>query len=120
MFNKAKPTFEDGEFQVEYKGSTAVLSWPRASGDFTKQAVQKKHFFWRRKRAIGLCEGDCVEEEVPLNQTSHTTEIEPGRQYGFRLVLYDGDVVIQRLENPVRKDNEGNNVLVFICKVRFW
>ena len=108
MFIKAKPKFDDGEFQVVYKGSTAVLSWPKASGDFTKQAVQKKPFSWRRKRAIVLCEGDCVEEEVPINHTSHTTDIEPGRQYGFRLVLYDGDVLVQSLENPIKRDQEGN------------
>ena len=108
MFIKAKPTFDDGEFQVEYKGSTAVLSWPKPTGDFTKQAIQKKPFFWRGKRAIGLCDGECVEEEVPLDQTSHTTDIQPGTQYGFRLVLYDGDVVVQSLENTVRKDKEGN------------
>ena len=40
-----------------------------------------------------------MEEEVWLNQTSHTTDIEPGRQYRFRLVLYDGDVLVQSLEN---------------------
>ena len=114
MFIKAKPTFDDGEFQVEYKGSTAVLFWPKAAGDFTKQAIQKKLFFWRRKRAISECEGDCVEEEVPLDQTSHITDIEPGRQYGFRLVLYDGDVVVQSLENPVRKDKEGNTSYKFV------
>ena len=107
MFIKAKPTFENDEFQVEYKGNNAVLSWPKAAGDFTKQAIQKKPFIWR-KRDISLCEGECVEEEVPLDQTSHITDIEPGRQYGFRLVLYDGDVVVQSLENPVRKDKEGN------------
>ena len=56
-----------------------------------------------------------MEEEVPLNQTSHTTDIDPNRQYGFRLVLYDGDVVVQSLENPVSKENEGNNILCFIC-----
>ena len=52
---------------------------------------------------------------MPLDQTSHTTDIEPGRQYRFRLVLYDGDVVVQSLENPVRKGNEGNDVPRFIC-----
>ena len=114
MFIKDKPIFDYGDFQVEYKGSTAVLSWSKASGDFTRQAVQKKPFFWRRKRAIGDCEGDCVEEEVPLDQTSHTTDIEPGRQYGFRLVLYDGDVVVLSLENPVRKDKEGNASYEFV------
>ena len=114
MFFKAKPRFEEGKFQIEYTRNNAVLFWPKASGDFTKQAIQKKHFIWRRKRAINYCEEDCVEEEVPLDQTSHTTDIEPGRQYGFRLVLYDGDVLVQSLQNPVRKDNEGNNVLVTI------
>ena len=111
MFLQAKPRFEEGKFQVEFKRNNAVLSWPKASGDFTKQAIQKKPFIWRRKRAITYCEGDCAEEEVPLDQTSYTTEIEPGRQYRFRLVLYDGDVLVQSLDNPVIKGNEGNKIL---------
>ena len=115
MFLQAKPRFEEGKFQVEFMRNNAVLSWPKVSGDFTKQAIQKKPFIWRRKRVINYCEGDCVEEEVPLDQTSHTTEIEPGRQYGFRLVLYDGDVLVQSLENPVSKGNEGNKIMRFIC-----
>ena len=114
MVLQAKPRFEEGKFQVEFMRNNAVLSWPKASGDFSKQAIQKKPFIWRRKRAISECEGDCVEEEVPLDQTSYTTEIEPGRQYGFRLVLYDGDVLVQSLENPVSKGNEGNNIVRFI------
>ena len=44
-----------------------------------------------------------MEEEVPLNKTSHTTEIETGQKYEFKLLLYDGDVVVQSLEGPVTK-----------------
>ena len=95
-----------------------MLSWPKPSGDFTKQAVWKKPAFSRRKRAIGLCKGDCIEEEVPLDQTSHTTDIDPDEEYMFKLVLYDGDVVVQSLENPVilevtgKSVNANNNVRV--------
>ena len=81
-----------------------MLSWPKPSGDFTKQAVQKKPAISRRKRAISLCEGDCVEEEVPLDQTSHTTDIDPEKEYEFKLVLYDGDVIVQSLESPKIKE----------------
>ena len=97
----AKPSFEEGNFQVEYKGSTAVLSWPKPSGNFTKQAIWKKPALSRQKRAISECEGGCLEEEVPLDQTSHTTDIDPDKEYEFKLVLYDGNVVVQSLENPV-------------------
>ena len=41
-----------------------------------------------------------MEEEVPLNQTSHITEIVPDQKYEFKLVLYDGDVVVQSLRGP--------------------
>ena len=41
-----------------------------------------------------------MEEEVPLNQTSHITEIEAGQKYEFKLVLYDDDVVVQSLASP--------------------
>ena len=37
---------------------------------------------------------------MPLNQTSHITNIEPGQKYEFKLVLYDGDVVVQSLLGP--------------------
>ena len=43
---------------------------------FSGGESQRSLFFWRGKRAIGLCEGDCVEEEVPLDQTSHNTNRE--------------------------------------------
>ena len=97
----AKPRFEEGRFEIEYEENTAILSWPKPSGDFTKQAIQKKPVQVKSKRSIRECEGDCVEEEVPLDQTTHTTDIEPDKEYEFRLVLYDGDVIVQSLENPV-------------------
>ena len=97
IFIIAKPKFEDGKFKVEYTDRTALLSWPKPWGAFSRQAVQKTPGTTKKSQQ---CEGECVEEEVWLNQTSHTTEIEPGRQYGFRLVLYDGDVLVQSLEDP--------------------
>ena len=41
-----------------------------------------------------------MEEEVQLNQTSHITEIEASNKYDFKLLLYDGDVVVQSLGGP--------------------
>ena len=38
---------------------------------------------------------------MTLSQTSHTTDIEPDKEYEFRLLLYDGNVVVQSLEGPV-------------------
>ena len=100
IFIAAKPTFEDGEFTVDYRGNTATLSWPKPSGIFTRQTIQKQKVQSRKKRAINGCHVECVEEEVPLNQTSHVTKIEPDQNYEFKLVLYDGDVVVQSLRGP--------------------
>ena len=77
-----------------------MLSWPKPSGFFTRQTIQKQKVRNRKKRASNGCQGDCVEEEVPLNQTPHTTEIEAGQTYEFKLVLYDGNVVVQSLGGP--------------------
>ena len=54
-----------------------------------------------------------MEEEVPLNQTSHKTKIEPDQKYEFKLVLYDGDVVVQSLEGPkiTTEDPPGSTLL---------
>ena len=100
IFIVAKPTFKEGKFTVEYQDNKAMLSWPKPSGIFTRQTIQKHKIQNRRKRASNGCQGDCVEEEVPLNQTSHITEIETGKEYEFKLVLYDGDVVVQSLRGP--------------------
>ena len=95
-----KPIFEEGDFTVEYQGNKAMLSWPKPSGIFTRQTIQKQKVQNIKKRVSNGCQGDCVEEEVPLNQTLHITEIEAGKKYEFKLVLYDGDVVVQSLEGP--------------------
>ena len=93
-------SFEKGEFAVEYQDNKAILSWPKPFGIFTRQTIQKQKSQSRRKRESNVCQGDCVEEEVPLNQTSHITAIEAGQKYEFKLVLYDGEVVVQSLESP--------------------
>ena len=92
--------FEGSEFTVEYQDNKAKLSWPKPSGIFTRQTIQKQKVQNRRKRVSNGCQAECVEEEVLLNQTSHITDIEPGKKYEFKLVLYDGDVVVQSLEGP--------------------
>ena len=122
IFIAAKPTFEDGEFTVEYRGNTAMLSWPKPSGIFTRQTIQKQIVQNRKKRANNGCLGDCVEEEVPLNQTSHITDIEPGQKYEFRLVLYDGDVVVQSLGGPkiFTEDTPGSSSFELILVVIFY
>ena len=100
--------FREGEFSVEYKGTFAVLSWPVPTGVFTRQAIQKKMIQKKIRRAVRECEGGCVEEEVPLNQTTHITQIEENKEYEFRLILYDGEVEVQSLENPVGKPASSN------------
>ena len=37
---------------------------------------------------------NCEEEVVPIQQTSHTTDIDPEKEYKFILVLYDGEVKV--------------------------
>ena len=95
----AKPVFKEGEFSVEYKGTFAVLSWPAPTGVFTRQTIQKKIIQKKTRREARKC-GGCVEEEVPLNQTTHITQIEENKEYEFRLVLYDGEVEVQSLQKP--------------------
>ena len=116
IFIAAKPTFEDGEFTVDYRGNTAILSYPKPSGIFTRQTIQKQKVQSRRKRDIAGCQGDCVEEAVPLNQTSHITVIEPDQKYEFKLVLYDGDVVVQSLESQkiITKEPPGSTLFEVI------
>ena len=97
----AKPVFKEGEFRVEYKDTFAVLSWPVPSGIFTRQTIQKTIIQKKTRREVKKCQGGCVEEEVPLNQTTHITQIEENKEYEFRLVLYDGEVEVQSWENPV-------------------
>ena len=88
-----------------------MLSWPKPSGIFTRQTIQKQKVQRRRKRANNGCQGDCEEEEVPLNQTSHITEIEAGKKYEFKLLLYDGEVVVQSLLGPRIILNQPGKVL---------
>ena len=114
---EAKPRFEEGRFEIEYKENTAILSWPKPSGDFNKQAIQKKPVQGKNKRSIRECEADCVEEEVPLDLTSHKADIEPDKKYEFKLVLYDGDVIVQSLENPVILGVKGKNVIFGLNKI---
>ena len=102
-FVEAKPRFQDGEFTVEYKQASAILSWPALYGYFTRQTIQKRINKGTSNQAITECDIDFVEEDVPLNQTSHTTNIDPDKTYEFRLLLFDGNVVVQSWEGPVTK-----------------
>ena len=102
-FVEGKPRFHNGEFTVEYKQVSAVLSWPAPYGYFTKQTIQKRINKVTSNQATIECDIDCVEEDVPLNQISHTTDIDPDKKYEFKLLLYDEDVVVQSLEGPVTK-----------------
>ena len=112
-FIAAKPRFQNGEFTVEYRGTSGLLSWPAPDGFFTRQTIQKRIKKERSRRAISDCEGDCVEEDVPLDQTSHTTDINPHMDYEFKLLLYDGEIVVQSLEDPRPKEGSLLNILEF-------
>ena len=113
IFIAARPSFVSGEFKVEYTASTAKLSWPKPSGIYTRQAIQKWKVSKRRKQAEPECNSlnRCEEEDVPnKNQTTYETTIEPNAQYEFRLVLYDGNVVVQSLESPTTVTPRGKYV----------
>ena len=115
-FFLAKPIFKEGEFRVEYKDTFAVLSWPAPTGIFTRQTIQKRIIQKRTRRANTECEGGCAEEEVPLNQTTYITQIEENKEYKFRLVLYDGDVEVQSLENSSEKPVKGRSYFIIILR----
>ena len=113
IFIAARPTFSPGEFKVEYTINTAKLSWPKPSGIYTRQAIQKWKVYKRRKRAVPECDSGnrCEEEDVPNNnQMTYETKIEPNQKYEFRLVLYDGNVVVQSLESPTTVTPRGKYV----------
>ena len=48
--------FEKGEFTVEYQENKAMLSWPKPSGIFTRQTIQKQKVQNRRKRVSNGCQ----------------------------------------------------------------
>ena len=88
-------------FLVEIKGTQAVLSWPKPTGSFTKQVIEKWSKVIREKReAVSACilAGNCEADVIPIEQTSHTTDIDPDMQYKFILVLYDGEVKVAQFE----------------------
>ena len=78
-----------------------MLSWPEPTGNFTKQVIEKWINAKREKReAVSECmkAGNCEEDVIPIEQTSHTTDIDPDQDYKFILVLYDGDIKVAQFE----------------------
>ena len=78
-----------------------MLSWPKPKGNFTKQVIEKWMNVKREKReAVSDCmkAGNCEEEVIPIEQTTHTTDIDPDKEYKFILVLYDGEVKVAQFE----------------------
>ena len=113
IFIAARPTFAPGEFKVEYTANTAKLSWPKPSGIYTRQAIQKRKVSDRKKQAVSECNSGnrCEEENVPnKNLTTYETKIEPNQKYKFWLVLYDGNIVVQSLESPTTVTPSGKYV----------
>ena len=77
------------------------MSWPKATGSFTKQVIEKWKFAKREKReAVSACmiAGNCEEDVIPIEQTSHTTDIDPNKEYKFILAMYDGEVNVAQFE----------------------
>ena len=88
-------------FTVELSLGKASMSWPKPTGSFTKQVIEKWKYAKREKReAVSTCmiAGNCEEEVIPIDQTSHTTNIEEDKEYKFILVLYDREVKVAQFE----------------------
>ena len=99
-------------FLVEVKGTQAVLSWPKPTGSFTKQVIEKWMKVKREKReTVSDCmkAGNCEEEVIPIEQTLHTTDVDPENEYKFILVLYDGEVRVAQFK-PLNVKPEGRLV----------
>ena len=100
-FIAEKVTLQSKSFLVEIKSTQAVLSWSKPTGSFSKQVIEKWKYAKRVKREVMsacIIAGNCEEEVIPIEQTSHTTDIEPDKEYKFILVLYDGDVKVAQFE----------------------
>ena len=82
----------------------ALMSWSKPTGSFTKQVIEKWKYSKREKReAVSHCiMGDnCEEDVISIEQTSHTTDIDPEKEYKFILVRYDGEIQVARFEADI-------------------
>ena len=73
-------------FLVEIKGIQAVLNWPKPTGSFTKQVIEKWSKAKREKReAVSACmtASNYEEDVIPKEQTSYTADIDPDMQYNL-------------------------------------
>ena len=112
-------TLQSNNFLVEIKGTQAVLSWSKPTGSFDKQVIEKWKFAKRVKREVMsacLIAGNCEEDVIPIEQTSHTADIDPDMQYKFILVLYDGEVKVAQFEAEQIKP-KGKLVKVPYCHI---
>ena len=82
---------------MKLRGTQAVLNWPKPIGAYTKQVIEK----WKvntRQKLDCVKARNCEEEVIPIEQTSHTTDIEKDKEYKFILVLYDGEVKVAQFK----------------------
>ena len=81
-----------------------MMFWSKPTGSFTKQVIEKWKYGNREKReAVSDCmkADNCEEDVIPIEQTSHTTDIDPDKEYKFVLVLYDGEIQVARFEADI-------------------
>ena len=100
-FIAEKVTLQSNSFLVEIKSTQALLSWSKPTGNFTKQVIEKWINAKRVKHEVMsacIIAGNCEEDTIPIEQTSHTTDIDLDKEYKFILVLYDGDVKVAQFE----------------------
>ena len=96
----------NGTFEVKYEGGKAVLKWPKPAGDYTRQVIEQWTNNRRKRRAAETkCKknSECTEHEVEKEQTSLTITVEH-QDYTFKLVLYDGDVLVSEFPSKVVPD----------------
>ena len=99
-----------GRLEVKYEGNYAILSWPKPSGDYTRQVIEQWIETNRKKRSTeSECRrtpDTCKEHPVDKNETSITIQVSHHR-YTFTLVLYDENVRLTSFQSHpgTRKGN---------------
>ena len=100
----------EGRLRVKYEGNNAILSWPKPTGDYTRQVIEQWTTNKRKKRSTeSECRKSetCKEHAVDKNKTTTTIHVSH-HGYTFILVLYDGTVPLSRYESHTER--QGNYV----------
>ena len=94
-----------GGFEVTYQGNFAILSWPKPTGDYTRQVIEQWTNKNRKKRSTeSECRRSpetCKEHPVDKNKTTMAIQVS---HHGstFILVLYDGNVPLTSIRSNTK------------------